>query len=1062
MGIYSITDSAMAGLNIAQAGIMTTSQNVAGTTVEGYSRRNANVIMDSLAPNSLMLNGSSFAVEGFTRHYSSLIGSQLLTQQSKSSYSDTLVQYTNSIDSLVADKSTGLNTAISRFFNAMGAYAADPTNKAMAGAITGTAKEVEQRMIGMSTLVNQIQSDARSALTDTISQVNTILPALAGINQKIVNGNSPGVSAPSADLLDERDRLLSQLQKLVGGQSLINSDGTATQLVSGMPLVERAIANKVTINADQKHVALTFNLQNGPNSGVLTTVQSLDGGQAGALLELSNNFVPTVQKRLDTIAMGLVKVANSAAQTSSGTATNLAIFGFKVADKTYSSLASNDLTGQLPTIANENDLLDLYSSLGNAIASDSAVKVGNRVGTYTSISSITASSSTLAGDYTLTKEGTNQLKISDAFGKSQTVSLAASVSGGLQTVDFNQLGVTLQLENFSPALSALSSLSGTTSSVNTTNGNSGPANETAAITIGAGGLAAGQSLTIAGLKFTATTTVTQVQLGAAFENLVSGAVGASAANAVATALLGTYTGTLTGFNTGALSVSNVITATSITANQNVDNLAIIVDGSGGGVVSSVQITNGSSIPAATETAEITIGAVGLTSGQSLTIAGLKFTATTTVTQAQLGAAFANLTSGATGASAANAVATALLGTYTGTLTGFNTGALSASNVITATSTTPNSDASDISVITQAFSVGIKDNLSLPIGGPASQRISNLVIQNNVQAAELNFTSNGDKLTLTSVNGGSQTITVLPGAAAGQSFNFDQMGISFSVTDISSPIKTAAEIASYFGSIRVSSGDIKSGTTLPANLPTQSISNMVVQGSVKAGTYTFSATGANLTLSNGSGSSQTITVLPGASGGQTFNFNELGISFLVSDASSPAQTAATIAGYFDTKKLQVSAGITLEKAEDSQATIATALNGLKIKVSGMSNPLVNYGLNAANFVSLAPSNFASYFNGSTPLISSVKANAAQQMSAVFGTSISNLVNEVGVQVAIWKNSQKADTVVLANLKAQRDSVSGVNLDEEAANLLRYQQLYTASTKVLQAGNQMFSTLLSIMN
>ena len=796
MGIYSLTESAMAGLNIAQAGILTTSQNVAGTSVEGYSRRNANVIMNSLAPNSLMLNGSSFAVEGFTRHYSSLVGSQLLIQQSKSSYSDTLVQYTNSIDSLVADKSTGLNSAISKFFNAMGAYAADPTNKALAGAITGTAKEVEQRMIGMSTLVTQIQSDARSALTDTVAQVNTILPALAGINQKIVDGNSPGVSAPSADLLDERDRLLSQLQQLVGGQSLINSDGTATQLVSGMPLVERAIANKVTINADQEHVALTFNLQNGPNKGVLTTVQSLDGGQAGALLELSNQFVPTIQKRLDTIAMGLVKVANSAAQTSSGTATNLAIFGFKVADKTYSSLATNDVTGQLPTIENENDLFDLYSSLGNAISSDSAVKVGNPVGTYTSISSLTASSSTLAGDYTLTKVGTNQLKISDAFGKSQTVSLIASVSGGLQTVDFNQLGVTLQLENFSPALSALSSLSGTTSSVNT--------------------------------------------------------------------------------------------------------------------------TNGSSSPAATETAEITIGAVGLTSGQSLTIAGLTFTATTTVTQAQLGAAFENLTSGATGASAANAAATALLGTYTGTLTGFNTGALSASNIITATSTTPNSDVSDISVITQAFSVGIKDNLSLPIGGPASQRISNLVIQNNVQAAELNFTSNGDKLTLTSVNGGSQTITVLPGAAAGQSFNFDQMGISFSVTDISSPIKTAAEIASYFGSIRVSSGDIKSGTTLPANLPTQSISNMVVQGHVKAGAYTFSATGANLTLSNGSGSSQTITVLPGASGGQTFNFNELGISFLVSDASSPAQTAATIAGYFDTKKLQVSAGITLEKAEDSQA------------------------------------------------------------------------------------------------------------------------------------------------
>jgi flagellar hook-associated protein 1 FlgK len=712
MGIYSITDSAMAGLNIAQAGILTTSQNVAGTTVEGYSRRNANVIMDSLAPNSLMHNGSSFAVEGFTRHYSSLIGGQLLTQQSKSSYTDTLVQYTNSIDSLVADKSTGLNTAISRFFNAMGAYAADPTNKAMAGAITGTAKEVEQRMVGMSTMVNQIQSDARSALTDTIAQVNTILPALASINQKIVNGNSPGVSAPSADLLDERDRLLTQLQKLVGGQSLINSDGTATQLVSGMPLVERAIANKVSVNADQRHVALTFNLQNGSNKGVLTTVQSLDGGQAGALLELSNNFVPTVQKRLDTIAMGLVKVANSAAQTTAGTATNLAIFGFKVADKTYSSLASNDLTGQLPTIANENDLLDLYSSLGNAISSNSAVKVGNLVGTYTRISSLTAGSTTLAGDYTLTKVGTNQLNISDSSGKNQTVSLTTSVSGGLQTVDFNQLGITLQLENFSPALSAVST-------------------------------------------------------------------------------------------------------TSVIRN----------------------------------TATLPVGAVG---------------------------------------------------------------------------------------------------------AAITQTVSNMAIQNNVQSGTYTFTASGNQVTLTSSNGGSQTLTVASGVVAGQALDFNQMGISFSV------------------------------------------------------------------------------------------------------AGSAADTAATIAGYLNNRT------ITLENAEDSQATITTALNGLKVQVSGMSNPLVNYGINAANFVSLAPSNFASYFNGVTPLITSEKANATQQMSAVFGTSISNLVNEVGVQVAIWKNGQKADSVVLANLKAQRDSVSGVNLDEEAANLLKYQQLYTASTKVLQAGNQMFSTLLSIMN
>jgi len=112
MGVYSISDSALAGLQIAQAGILVTSQNVAGTSVEGYSRRNANAAINQLAPNSLMLNGTSFAVEGFTRQYSALIGSQLLSQQAKSTYSDTLVQYTAALDNVIATKSVGLTTAI--------------------------------------------------------------------------------------------------------------------------------------------------------------------------------------------------------------------------------------------------------------------------------------------------------------------------------------------------------------------------------------------------------------------------------------------------------------------------------------------------------------------------------------------------------------------------------------------------------------------------------------------------------------------------------------------------------------------------------------------------------------------------------------------------------------------------------------------------------------------------------------------------------------------------------------------------------------------------------------
>ncbi len=83
-------------------------------------------------------------------------------------------------------------------------------------------------------------------------------------------------------------------------------------------------------------------------------------------------------------------------------------------------------------------------------------------------------------------------------------------------------------------------------------------------------------------------------------------------------------------------------------------------------------------------------------------------------------------------------------------------------------------------------------------------------------------------------------------------------------------------------------------------------------------------------------------------------------------------------------------------------------------------------------------------------------------ATFQTSYAQMVNFVGnktreVQIA----GAAADTTV-EQAQAARDSVSGVNLDEEASNLLRYQQAYQASGKVIQVASELFDTLLSLGN
>jgi flagellar hook-associated protein FlgK len=128
-----------------------------------------------------------------------------------------------------------------------------------------------------------------------------------------------------------------------------------------------------------------------------------------------------------------------------------------------------------------------------------------------------------------------------------------------------------------------------------------------------------------------------------------------------------------------------------------------------------------------------------------------------------------------------------------------------------------------------------------------------------------------------------------------------------------------------------------------------------------------------------------------------------------------------------------------------------------------NTLTASGYKAANFISLAPVDTAKYFDVmGDPIIKPEAANFLQKQSSIFVSSTASLVSDVGVRVATWRSTQKADMAVMSNLKEQKDSLSGVSLDEEAANLLKYQQLYAASTKILQAGNQMFDTLLSIMN
>ncbi|AOX99806.1 flagellar hook-associated protein FlgK [Jeongeupia sp. USM3] len=84
------------------------------------------------------------------------------------------------------------------------------------------------------------------------------------------------------------------------------------------------------------------------------------------------------------------------------------------------------------------------------------------------------------------------------------------------------------------------------------------------------------------------------------------------------------------------------------------------------------------------------------------------------------------------------------------------------------------------------------------------------------------------------------------------------------------------------------------------------------------------------------------------------------------------------------------------------------------------------------------------------------------SVSFQDAYGQMVSRVGVQTNDAKIMAGAQDTVLSQAEDARASVSGVNLDEEAANLLRYQQAYQAASKVIQIAQEAFQSILQIAN
>ncbi|GKS68501.1 flagellar hook-associated protein 1 FlgK [Nitrosomonas sp. PY1] len=82
------------------------------------------------------------------------------------------------------------------------------------------------------------------------------------------------------------------------------------------------------------------------------------------------------------------------------------------------------------------------------------------------------------------------------------------------------------------------------------------------------------------------------------------------------------------------------------------------------------------------------------------------------------------------------------------------------------------------------------------------------------------------------------------------------------------------------------------------------------------------------------------------------------------------------------------------------------------------------------------------------------------SATYQSSYGQLVSLIGNKTRELEVTSKAQANLLTQTKNSMESISGVNLDEEAANLMRYQQVYQASSKIIEISEKLFNSILQL--
>ena len=258
----SLINSAMSGLSAAQSALNTVSNNISSYNVAGYTRQTT--ILG--ASNSTLTGGgwvgNGVYVSGVQREYDAFITNQLRAAQNQSSGLTTRYQQMSKIDDVLSDTTNSLSANLQDFFKSLQTLVSNAEDPAARQTVLGKADGLVNQFKTNDQYLRDQDAQVNTAISTSVDQINNYAKQIANLNDQISRLTGVGAGASPNELLDQRDQLVSELNKIVGVDVTVQDSGTYNiSIANGYTLVQGSNASQlaaVKSSADPARTTIAY------------------------------------------------------------------------------------------------------------------------------------------------------------------------------------------------------------------------------------------------------------------------------------------------------------------------------------------------------------------------------------------------------------------------------------------------------------------------------------------------------------------------------------------------------------------------------------------------------------------------------------------------------------------------------------------------------------------------------------------------------------------------------------------------------------------------------------